>query len=106
MREDRFLFYNDGNGKWEFYDSTYDITIHCKNQQEMENASEILRKYGTDEKAPNASFADPVDMAIAIMKYCESRTGGGGCCFEKETSSDGDAECRLNCPENWDFEEV
>ena len=32
----------------------------------MKETCEILRKVGTDEKAPNALLMDPVDMAIAI----------------------------------------
>ena len=89
--------------KFELYDSSYDIIIHCKNQQEMENASEILRKYGTDEKAPKASFADPVNMAIAIRNHCKSRVGRcEGCCFDRPTSDNGDGECVLGCPDDWE----
>ena len=69
----------------------------------MKETCEILRKVGTDEKAPNALLMDPVDMAIAIRNHCKSRTGGcEGCCFDRPTSDNGDGECVLGCPEDWE----
>lgn len=72
-------------------------------RQGMKETCEILRKVGTDEKAPNALLMDPVDMAIAIRNHCKSRTGGcEGCCFDRPTSDNGDGECVLGCPEDWE----
>lgn len=75
MSKEILLIRND-DGEFELYDDTYDVVIHCKNRQGMKETCEILRKVGTDEKAPNALLMDPVDMAIAIRNHCKSRTGG------------------------------
>lgn len=101
MSKEILLIRND-DGEFELYDDTYDVVIHCKNRQGMKETCEILRKVGTDEKAPNALLMDPVDMAIAIRNHCKSRTGGcEGCCFDRPTSDNGDGECVLGCPEDW-----
>ena len=93
MSKEILLIRND-DGEFELYDDTYDVVIHCKNRQGMKETCEILRKVGTDEKAPNALLMDPVDMAIAIRNHCKSRTGGcEGCCFDRPTSDNGDGEC-------------
>lgn len=102
MSKEILLIRND-DGEFELYDDTYDVVIHCKNRQGMKETCEILRKVGTDEKAPNALLMDPVDMAIAIRNHCKSRTGGcEGCCFDRPTSDNGDGECVLGCPEDWE----
>ena len=86
MSKEILLIRND-DGEFELYDET------C----------EILRKVGTDEKAPSALLVDPVDMAIAIRNHCKSRTDGcEGCCFDRPTSDNGDGECVLGCPEDWE----
>lgn len=41
MNEKWVMCYNESDEKWELYDSTYDITIHCKNQKEQ---NEILSR--------------------------------------------------------------
>ena len=53
MSKEILLIRND-DGEFELYDDTYDVVIHCKNRQGMKETCEILRKVGTDEKAPNA----------------------------------------------------
>ena len=94
---------NNDDGEFELYDDTYDVVIHCKNRQGMKETCEILRKVGTDEKAHSALLVDPVDMAIAIRNHCKSRTDGcEGCCFDRPTSDNGDGECVLGCPEDWE----
>lgn len=35
------LFYQS-DGKWAFYDDTYDITIHCESQKEQADAVNLL----------------------------------------------------------------
>lgn len=102
MSKEILLIRND-DGEFELYDDTYDIVIHCKNQQGMKETCEILRKVGTDEKAPSALLVNPVDMAIAIRNHCKSRTDGcEGCCFDRPTSDNGDGECVLGYPEDWE----
>lgn len=102
MSKEILLIRND-DGEFELYDDTYDVVIHCKNRQDMKETCEILRKVGTDEKAPSALLVDPVDMAIAIRNHCKSRTDGcEGCCFDRPTSDNGDGECVLGCPEDWE----
>ena len=128
MSKEILLIRND-DGEFELYDDTYDVVIHCKNRQGMKETCEILRKVGTDEKAPNALLMDPVDMAFFfeteeaktnpeyaitspeemaryLMGFCRCRlaTGNGcpGCPFDKPTSDNGDGECVLGCPEDWE----
>ena len=97
------LLIRTDDGEFELYDDTYEVVIHCKNRQGMKETCEILRKVGTDEKAPSALLVDPVDMAIAIRNHCKSRTDGcEGCCFDRPTSDNGDGECVLGCPEDWE----
>mgnify|MGYP000670737978 FL=1 len=49
----------------------------------------------------------PEEMARYLMGLCRCRlaTGNGcpGCPFDKPTSDNGDGECRLGVPEDWDF---
>ncbi len=40
--ETMFVITEDGEGKWEKYDDTYDITIHCRSKEEKERAMEII----------------------------------------------------------------
>lgn len=42
MREEMKLVQNDA-GKWEAYDDTYDITIHCESEEEQEKALSMLK---------------------------------------------------------------
>lgn len=62
-----------------------------------------VRAVGTNEEAHSTLLVDPVDMAIAIRNHCKSRTDGcEGCCFDRPTSDNGDGECVLGCPEDWE----
>jgi hypothetical protein len=40
----RFVLTENGVGKWEEYDDTYDITIHCRSREEREHVMEIIRE--------------------------------------------------------------
>lgn len=40
--ESMFVLTENGEGKWEEYDDTYDITIHCRSQKENERVTEII----------------------------------------------------------------
>nr|DAY95926.1 MAG TPA: Protein of unknown function (DUF551) [Caudoviricetes sp.] len=42
MSEEMKLVQNDA-GKWEAYDDTYDITIHCESEEEQEKALSMLK---------------------------------------------------------------
>lgn len=50
---------------------------------------------------------DDEEMARYLMGFCRCylATGNGcpGCPFDKPTSNDGDGECRLGVPSDWDF---
>lgn len=40
--ETMFVLTEDGEGIWEKYDDTYDITIHCRSQEENERVMKII----------------------------------------------------------------
>ena len=52
-------------------------------------------------------ITSPEEMARYLMGFCRCHlaTGNGcpGCPFDKPTSNDGDGECRLGVPYDWDF---
>ena len=54
-----------------------------------------------------SEFMSPEEMAHYLMDFCHYHlaTGNGcpGCPFDKPTSNDGDGECRLGVPYDWDF---
>lgn len=65
-------------------------------------------KEAEEEKASSgAVIMSPEEMARYLMGLCRCRlaTGNGcpGCPFDKPTSDNGDGECRLGVPEDWDF---
>lgn len=65
-------------------------------------------KEAEEEKASSgAAIMSPEKMARYLMGLCRCRlaTGNGcpGCPFDKPTSDNGDGECRLGVPEDWDF---
>ena len=78
MSEERFLYCNE-SGKWEFYDDTYDITIHCKSKEEQDRVFEMLQD------AQNFKDGIPPDKAAVTLKeYCNSfEHGCTGCRFAK-----------------------
>lgn len=39
-----FVLTEDGEGKWEKYDDTYDITIHCRSKEENEQVMKIINE--------------------------------------------------------------
>lgn len=42
--ETMFVLTENGEGKWEKYDDTYDITIHCRNREENERVMKIINE--------------------------------------------------------------
>lgn len=65
-------------------------------------------KEAEEEKASSgAAIMSPEEMARYLIGLCRCRlaTGNGcpGCPFDKPTSDNGDGECRLGVPEDWDF---
>lgn len=56
---------------------------------------------------PETDTMRPEEMARYLMGFCRCylATGNGcpGCPFDKPTSNDGDGECRLGVPSDWDF---
>ena len=65
-------------------------------------------KEAEEEKASSgAAIMSTEEMARYLMGLCRCRlaTGNGcpGCPFDKPTSDNGDGECRLGVPEDWDF---
>ena len=92
MSEELVLFCNE-DGKWELYDNTYDITIHCKSKEEQDKAIEMIHKANRPTEIPVKMAAD------AIVKMCRNRGKFSykGCVFAKD---DGRI-CPLNTPEDW-----
>lgn len=56
---------------------------------------------------PETDTMSPEDMANYLMDFCHCHLAAGngcpGCPFDKPTSNDGDGECRLGVPSDWDF---
>jgi hypothetical protein len=56
---------------------------------------------------PETDTMSPEEMTRYLMGLCRCRlaTGNGcqGCPFDKPTSDNGDGECRLGVPSDWDF---
>lgn len=101
--EKELVLFCKSDGKWAVYDDTYDITIHCESQQEQDKTMELLRKANQDA----CEAMSPEDMAHYLMDFCHDHLAAGkgcpGCPFDKPTSNDGDGECRLGVPSDWDF---
>lgn len=89
--EKKLVLFCRADGKWAVYDDTYDITIHCESKQEQDKTMELLRKVNRD--------------TCEVMGLEDLAAGNGcpGCPFDKPTSNDGDGECRLGVPSDWDF---
>lgn len=75
----------------------------------IENEKPIKFFFETEEAKTNPEYAitSPEEMARYLMGFCRCRlaTGNGcpGCPFDKPTSDNGDGECRLYVPDDWDF---
>lgn len=44
MSEKMLVLHENGDGTWEEYRDTYDITIHCRSQAEHDRAISIIQK--------------------------------------------------------------
>lgn len=82
MSEEMKLVQNDA-GKWEAYDDTYDITIHCESEEEQEKALSMLKniqwipiteRTPEDESYVLVSFENCTGLNIA--RYEEDNEGG------------------------------
>lgn len=82
MSEEMKLVQNDA-GKWEAYDDTYDITIHCESEEEQEKALSMLKniqwipiteRTPEDESYILVSFENATMVDIA--RYEEDDEGG------------------------------
>lgn len=75
----------------------------------IENEKPIKFFFEAEEAKTNPEYAitSPEDMAHYLMDFCHCHlaTGNGcpGCPFDKPTSDNGDGECRLYVPDDWDF---
>lgn len=76
---------------------------HCESQQEQDKAMELLRKANQD--ACEAMSLEEMARCLMGACHCHLEVGNGcpGCPFDKPTSNDGDGECRLGVPSDWDF---
>ena len=71
--------YDRGDGVFEEYDDTYDLTIHCLSQEEQDdvlarlNAENIIEKIKADIK--EIANYDNVDTLVDVMKIIKKHTG-------------------------------
>ena len=69
---DGFMLYLDDDGVARAYDDTYDITIHCESEEEMQRAIEVInsRKWiPCSERLPEHSGIYLVTLTVAVEKY-------------------------------------
>lgn len=75
----------------------------------IENEKPIKFFFETQETktASESDVMQPEDMAHYLMDFCHGHLAAGkgcpGCPFDKPTSDNGDGECRLYVPDDWDF---
>lgn len=75
----------------------------------VENEKPIAFFFETEEEkaSSGAAIMSPEDMAHYLMDFCHCHLAAGngcpGCPFDKPTSDNGDGECRLYVPDDWDF---
>lgn len=110
---DLFMLFCRADGKWAVYDDTYDITIHCESQQEQDDAVKMLERANECRGFSATGMLDkyvpkyPMVSAVALSRFCKNWLAAGkgcpGCPFDKPTSDDGDGECRLGVPSDWDI---
>lgn len=43
-KEKMFVITENSEGKWEKYDDTWDITIHCKSEAEREKVMRVIQR--------------------------------------------------------------
>lgn len=87
-------------GWWEYryfnQDDVYNNRIDCPVMGWMPLPPEVLKEVMGLE-----------DLAHFLMDACHCHLAAGngcpGCPFDKPTSNDGDGECRLGVPSDWDF---
>lgn len=71
--------YDRGDGVFEEYDDTYDLTIHCTSQEEQDdvlarlNAENIIEKIKADIK--EMANYDNVDTLADVMKIIKKHAG-------------------------------
>lgn len=111
--EKELVLFCRADGKWAVYDGTYDITIHCESQQEQDDAVKMLERANECRGFSATGMLDkyvpkyPMVSAVALSRFCKNWLAAGkgcpGCPFDKPTSNDGDGECRLGVPSDWDI---
>lgn len=86
---DGFMLYLDDDGVARAYDDTYDITIHCESEEEMQRAIEVInsRKWiPCSERLPEHSGIYLVTLTVAVEKYVVVRwysQRGGWICEDR-----------------------
>lgn len=94
MSKELVLFCNE-DGKWELYDDTYDITIHCKSQQEQDEAMKLLHTVN------QAVAISANNAANAIVEMCRAKIKNS--CTDCTFAKDGGSRCALDVPDSWDI---
>lgn len=85
---DGFMLYLDDDGVARHYDDTYDITIHCESEEEMQRAIEHITSMQwipCSERLPEHSGIYLVTLTVAVEKYVVVRwysQRGGWICDE------------------------
>ncbi len=88
-------------------DYIYKIGVAYGNVVENEKPIEFFFETEEAKTSHGAAIMSPEDMAHYLMDLCHCRLAAGkgcpGCPFDKPTSNNGDGECRLYVPDDWDF---
>lgn len=80
----------------------YELQGHHEAAQTVMHVIDALDELTTGGKGRSQEDEDHYLMDFC---HCHLATGNGcpGCPFDKPTSNDGDGECRLGVPSDWDF---
>ena len=88
-------------------DYIYKIGVAYGNALKTKKPIEFFFETEEAKTSPGAAIMSPEDMAHYLMDLCHcrlaARKGCPGCPFDKPTSNNGDGECRLYVPDDWDF---
>lgn len=88
-------------------DYIYKIGVAYGNVVENEKPIEFFFETEEAKASSEAAIMGPEDMTHYLMDFCHDHLAAGkgcpGCPFDKPTSDNGDGECRLYVPDDWDF---
>jgi hypothetical protein len=79
MRKDTIELYQNKDGYWDIYDDTYDITIHCESEKEMNDViqdiksrvplTEIEKAYESIMDVAEGGYVDIEEIKVHFCKW-------------------------------------